>query len=183
MLYHHTTPFHLPWIIKSGELRPGTSNPRGAMPPDFLWATTNPFGDRTAMSHAQRDLTRVRFAVREDDFFPWKEAPSRHPEWTPFVAGLELRACKMGQTDFAGWYCRNEALPLTGIESLQIKTMSSKEWQTIDLPEVRWVPRGGQQWLSVELAGRVFLSVRKPNSHGSYAYTGDVARPSDVRAA
>jgi hypothetical protein len=88
-LYHHTTSAHLPLIIRSAELRPGA--PLGNFAKrEFVHATDNPVGDRTACGfwtwHSAYDrgrIQRVRFTLGRADFEPWHDVLARYPEWTP----------------------------------------------------------------------------------------------------
>jgi hypothetical protein len=114
LVYHFTDTARLPWILRSGELRPG-SNKIGELPdPDFLWATTDSRGDLMASSSLQSEHYRsgrarmVRFTLRADDFEPWREVVSRFPAWkTAHVEMLE----RVAKSSPVTWCCRTEPLP------------------------------------------------------------------------
>jgi hypothetical protein len=135
-VYHFTCAARLPWIVASGELRPGR-NQLGKYPdPDFLWATTNPRGDRTASAFAayrSGDLALVRLTLPEEDFEPWPEITARYPQWTPEqISRLETAALNRGESDFACWRARIEPLPLSRVIKSEAKTYTGT-WQPIEL--------------------------------------------------
>ena len=76
-VYHFTDTARLPWILQSGELRPGANRIGGFPHPDFLWATTSERGARSAAASMQgfrTGLTRmVRFILHADDFEAWRD--------------------------------------------------------------------------------------------------------------
>jgi hypothetical protein len=125
-VFHHTDTRYLPLILESGELQLGRYDP------DFLWATTDPDGDRTACvirAAYQAGHTRlVRFVLDKTDFEPWRKIVKRFPErpdCTPeHIAELIERAQERGQ-HWAVWYCRPEPLPLT-----QVIRIDTKAWNT-----------------------------------------------------
>jgi hypothetical protein len=85
VVYHFTCAGCLPWIIAAGELRAGR-NQKGNFPkPDFLWATTDRRGDRTASAWAsyRKGSALVRLTLHADDFELWPDIVSRFPQWTP----------------------------------------------------------------------------------------------------
>ena len=61
-LYHFTDTAHLPWIFMAGELRPGLNRIGNYPSPEFVWATTDARGDRSAAASKQgvrEGLTRA----------------------------------------------------------------------------------------------------------------------------
>ncbi len=137
-VYHFTCTARLPWIVEAMELRPGR-NQIGGYPVDFLWATTNLQGDRTAaaMQGYRTSLTAlVRLTLHAEDFELWPAILERFPQWTPeHVHRLEAAARRRGETNFGHWRVRAEPLPLRRVISVEAKTYTGK-WQTIDLSEV-----------------------------------------------
>ena len=89
-IYHFTDTTRLPWIVAAGELRPGR-NQIGGYPVDFLWATTNCHGDRTAagmLGYRHGASALVRIALHEEDFETWPAILERFPQ---------------GRQDLVGW--------------------------------------------------------------------------------
>jgi hypothetical protein len=82
-VYHFTDTARLPWILRSGELRPGANRVGGYPDPDFLWATVDSRGARSASGGGQgyrEGLVRlVRFTLRAEDFEPWPGILRRYP--------------------------------------------------------------------------------------------------------
>ena len=135
----------MPWIIEAGELRLSIRNgfvPSDIIPQrDFLWATTNPEGDRTSapMRPGNRELYHqggvqlIRFTLPGDGFIPWRDIPKVAPEWTPdLVAELEKAAPDYGETGFEKWRCRSDPLPLTQVLAVDAKSIASGEERTIE---------------------------------------------------
>jgi hypothetical protein len=138
--YHYTDTIRLPWIIESGELRPGT-NRIGGFPRDFLWATTNESGDRTssAMSPAGLRLWRdgasqlVRLTLNAIDFASFPEITKSCPEWTAdHAARLIKAAAAMGEKDTSKWLSRSEPLSLARVVRVEAKSFALGRWVEID---------------------------------------------------
>jgi hypothetical protein len=126
-VYHFTDTLRLPWILQSGALKPGRNNIAGFPVPDFLWATTDARGDRSATSAIggsddayRAGVTRqVRFTLHGEDFQKWPDITRDYPAWTSEqVARLELAA----KSSPAAWRCRAE--PLSEARWLGIETRS-----------------------------------------------------------
>src|SRR4051812_28106603 len=118
----------------SGHTRPGCNRIGGFPEPDFLWATTSPFGDYSAAASFkdfQEGRTRlVRFSLRAVDFTPWPEAARAFPAWTPELIALFKRATRFqGLSPYGDWCAR--AIPLPQAAWLSIETRGAKEteWQ------------------------------------------------------
>jgi hypothetical protein len=66
-VFHFTDTARLPWILATGELRPGRNAIWDFPSADFLWATTDARGDRTASvdrKALRKGFTReVRFTL------------------------------------------------------------------------------------------------------------------------
>jgi hypothetical protein len=86
-LYHFSDTGRLPWIVSTDELRPGANVLGGYPSPEFIWATSDARGSRTAAGGARgyrEDACRlVRFTVDAADFEPWSGIGARYPAWTP----------------------------------------------------------------------------------------------------
>jgi hypothetical protein len=136
-IYHFTCTARLPWIVESGELRPGR-NQVGGYPIDFLWATTSSRGDRTASGmwgYRAGGTALVRLTLHAEDFEPWPDILKRFPQWTEkHVHKLEAaarRAHRYSETDFRRWRARADALPLSRVISAEAKPYTGN-WITID---------------------------------------------------
>jgi hypothetical protein len=170
MVYHFTDTARLPWILRSGELRPGSNKIGGLPDPDFLWATTNSQGDRTASSSLQSELYRggrarmVRFTLRADDFEPWREVVSRFPAWkTAHVEMLE----RVAKSSPVTWCCRTEPLPRSRWVAIDTRSYVDKTWRLFDGS----VMDGDDGTLGVEIAGKQFFSLQKLNPGAATGYS------------
>ncbi len=135
LVYHHTDTARLPWILLSGELRPGANRIGDFPDPDFLWATTLAVGDRTASASrvaAQSGLTRlVRFTLKEEDFVSWPAVVEPFPAWTPdHITRLEKAAA--GKSSPSTWRCRATPLPSSGWVSIETRSYTNNRWQPFD---------------------------------------------------
>jgi hypothetical protein len=181
VVYHFTDTAHLPWIVETGELRPGL-NRISKLPFDFLWATTNPDGDRTCsvQNHNARTAYRsgltqlVRFTLPGEAFSQWRDVSELYPEWTPdFVARAERLATKLGETKFDNWRIRRDLLPITSALVVEAKSYKSNRWLPIDATlkaHVRF-PDGE---CGIIIGGRVYVSqkITVPNGAVGYAFVG-----------
>lgn len=135
-VYHFTCTARLPWIIASRELRPYRNSIGGFPNPDFVWATTRPQGDRTAVGmigYRRGGTALVRLTLSADDFQPWPAITERFPKWKPeHVRRLEAAARSMGEPHIDCWRARAEPLPLPRIIEAEAKSYTGR-WQTIGL--------------------------------------------------
>ncbi|WP_018263343.1 hypothetical protein [Methylobacterium sp. WSM2598] len=173
-LYHHTDTARLAWILRSGQLRPGSNQIPGLPRQDFLWATTAAAGDATAS--ASRDALRagrtraVRFGLRADDFLAWPEIVGQHPESTvEHVAHLERLAA--GRSSPRTWRCRSTPLPSSAWLGVETKAYADKRW--IALPADAPVDTIDASTLGMWIEGRYFNSRAEPGLFGITRY--DVA--------
>ena len=116
-LYHFTTSCHLPRIIRSGGLTvPRYTSGHGHR--DFIWATADPNGERTAAgaigtwgkAYRDGDFLKVRLTLDGDGFAPWRDVISHH--WSPaWIDRYEAtaRGCRQSTET---WQCRENDLPL-----------------------------------------------------------------------
>lgn len=176
VLYHHTDTCRLPWIITSGELRPGLTMVGSALPPDVLWATTNPVGDRTAASAAgaARRLIRdgqimaVRFALDPHDFQPWQDVLTQQG-WTTAQVGTLIDAGRKTGQSADGWRARPQPLPLSRILAIETRGFQSKDWQPINDPAgcvVRYSPAR----LGVRINGTIYSAEKSDGPHGDSVF-------------
>src|SRR5262249_35408585 len=135
MLYHFTDTARLRWILQSVELRPGANRIGGYPHPDFLWATADVRGSRTASAsgYYRSGATRlVRFTLRPEDFEPWHSIVKRFPAWTPDqIARLEHAA--RGRDQPALWHCRAEPLPRAHWVEIATRGYTDQGWQKLAL--------------------------------------------------
>ena len=157
LVYHFTDTARLPWILRSGELRP-SSNRIGGLPDDFLWATTDSAGDPTASAMAQagsykRGCTRlVRFKLHADDFEPWREVVGRFPAWKPnHVARLE----QVAKSSPTLWRCRTTPLPRFRWVGIDTRSYQDKTWRPFEGDVLK---SEHDEYIGVEIAGRCFFS-------------------------
>ncbi|UOK70431.1 hypothetical protein [Ancylobacter polymorphus] len=178
MVYHFTTSVHLPWILATGELRPGrgASFIQGLPDPDFLWATTDSRGERTMSlskeAYRNGELLLIRLELDDGEFWPWGEAQQRHPEWTDeLVRVLNLSGIIKG-ADPRKWMCRVGALPLSNeiLTSIQVKSWSSGIWRKSAYEELDPVRRAGYTWRSVRIDGVTYSSAQQVREDGGCAY-------------
>jgi hypothetical protein len=140
MIYHFTDTMRLPWIIETGELRVGL-NRVSKLPFEFLWATTNPNGDRScsaqgAMARETYRLGRmclVRFTLPGDSFLNWSNVPRLYPEWTADqIARTQKAAVENGEAGFNNWRVRMEPLQISQALAVEAKSYTSGRWVPID---------------------------------------------------
>jgi len=159
ILYHHTDTARLPFILKSGELRPGRNKSGGFPDPDFLWATTDDKGDATASAdraghYRSGKVRHVRFALDSADFIPWADIPARFPAWGVHVERLEASA-RLKSTKPSSWWCRAEPLSLRGVR-IETRSYANNRWTLLEKPDVS--DEDAQGWLAVSIAGKTFAS-------------------------
>src|SRR5467141_1366758 len=136
-VYHFTDFARLPWIIESDDLRPGRNKIGDFPDPDFLWATTNNRGSRTASAWQQTalewELPLVRLTLDATDFEAWRVVVARYPAWTPDqirrleVSGLQIK------DDPRTWRCRVEPLPLSRVARFEARTRNTP-WRPLSEP-------------------------------------------------
>src|SRR5712691_7529216 len=142
-LYHFTDTAHLPWIFMAGELRPGLNRIGNYPSPEFVWATTDARGDRSAAASKQgvrEGLTRlVRFTLAVGDFEPWPVARARFPQWTPEkIEKLERTGKARGSSPLT-WHCRVDPLPADRWLSIETKKYTGS-WQTLQSRDLVFQP-------------------------------------------
>jgi hypothetical protein len=160
-VYHISDTIHLPWIIASGELRPGIIKDVGIGLSRFLWGTTNPRGDLTSrpqrrinwpekfggdydplLIHANQYAWQagvfhmVRFTLVAEDFMSLDETVrSGVANWTPEEVAemIELDQRLYGEFSHKRWRLRHDPLPLSRV--LKVETTSYDDRET-----ERWHP-------------------------------------------
>ena len=129
-LFHFTDTARLPWILQAGELRPGRNKISNTADPDFLWATPDINGDRTAAACMQAyrsgQTQLVRFTLTLGDFEPWPNIVKRYQQWTrEQIERLEQAARQRGSGP-ERWHCRVDALPAEKWLAIETKSYSDK---------------------------------------------------------
>jgi hypothetical protein len=168
IVYHFTDTARLPWILQSGELQPSANRLNG-YPVDFLWATTDKRGSRSASVYIQNEQYRrgivrmVRFALHAADFEPWRDIVQRFPAWTP--AHIEMLE-RVAKDSPATWRCR--VAPLTHHHWIEIasKTYTDNVWHSSDFRPQSY---GRGVW-GVTINGRIYASRRHVCSDGLASY-------------
>jgi hypothetical protein len=191
-LYHFTTSAHLPRIVRSGELRPSFFP---GQPRDFVHATDNENGDRTAAGWGTWEETyragairRVRFTLAADDFEPWLTVVGRYPEWTPdWIETLQKVARDWGQSTSC-WYCRPDPLPLVRVIAVDTRAYSGHRWDpfhlssAVVLENTATSPSPNMDRLGIKLGDKIYWSTRELRSNGYDAYViVEPTRAADLR--
>jgi hypothetical protein len=155
-VYHFTDTCRLPWILHSGELRAGL-NRIGGFPCDFLWATTDSTGDRTASCNGNARAF-------------YRDGVTR---WTPeHVARLE-RVALESDVSPATWRCRPMPLPLGKVLCIETKSYSSG-WHVLQDAKVL---EDGEDARGVVIDGRIYSSQRLPRDDALLPERYRVAAP------
>jgi hypothetical protein len=167
-LYHFTDSMRLPRILRSVELRPATYVDAMAGARDFVHATSNQHGEKTAattMSDPDGKFYRgsfyakVRFTLDADDFEQWMAVVGRYPEWTPkMIKALCDRGHKYGSSPFS-WYARAEPLPLDKVVAVHTMEYPDNNWRSFDrsVAEISTV-QDGPDIMGVRIGDRIFFS-------------------------
>jgi hypothetical protein len=171
VVYHFTDTLALPWIVESGALRPHAKLLVGIGRTDaFVWATTNPAGDKTARAvrvaawaeaeeaWKQDRFRLVRLTLPAKSFRHWAEVV-RKEGWTPGqLAELAdddyKHGCEVGYQD--RWRVRSTRLPLANVLKAEAKTFAGP-WRRIELGRDQVIHQTGH-----------------PNSHGEVQVKGVV---------
>ena len=172
MLYHHTDSARLPWILHSRALRPGRNAVGNFPDPDFLWATADARGDRSASVSGRQAidawrnfmLRQVRFLLADQDFDSWPDAARAFPAWTAAqIARLEAKA---RGADPRSWRCRVTPLPLEHWLGVQTRGYG-QPWKAfaLDTPLVQ-----GDPWLGVVIEGTLYCSEQQIQPNGGMGY-------------
>jgi hypothetical protein len=186
VVYHFTDSMRLPWIIETGELRVG-QNKRSSLPFDFLWATTNKLGDKTATVLAVKNrgffregLTRlVRFSLDAADFMKWSDVPELFSEWTlEHIERSQKMANEIGETNFSAWRCRATPLPLSSAIAAETRTYVSTTWKPFDLKNIELIfPGSDDGCRGIVIEKRAYLATRTTGSNGLTGYYRPASTP------
>jgi hypothetical protein len=154
VVFHFTNTTRLPWILQSGELRPGTSRPPppnyvgpphyrigGYPPPDLLWATADDRGwdcliPATYSNYRSGQTRMVRFTLQAEDFEPWRDITRRFPAWTTEQIVRLERSAQSPSAVFGG---RTKAL----LWCYRTKPLERNRWVAIatrGILDVDWKP-------------------------------------------
>lgn len=193
IVYHFTDTMRLPWIIEASELRAG-ANRVSALPFDFLWATTNPTGDRSSAAQASpaaREVYRqgmsqlVRFTLPDECFIRWRDVPRLYPKWSPDqIARTEKLAIERGETGFDKWRLRLDPLPVARALAIEAKSYASGHWTPVDATMKSCVALGDiDNGRGVIIGEQVYFSARTVLPGGPMAYANLGRAPlSDLKA-
>lgn len=172
-VYHFTDAVHLPWILQSGKLTKGGSTMGDYPKHDFLWATTDTRGARSATLAAAREhykkgsILLVRVTLHAEDFKPWREAMADTPEWTPeLIARLARTGREMGDNP-DNWVCHEGDLPRS--RWVAIHARSYRNPSLIDIPLDANIVRDGE-FLGVTIEGRTLFSRQGLTKDGTTGY-------------
>lgn len=174
-VYHYTDTGRLPWILKSGELRPGRNKIGGFPDPDFLWASTAENGDKSASAFVKEyraGLTRlVRFTLMASDFEVWPNIVKRFPLWTlDQVERLERAAG--GKSVPALWRCRVNPLRRDAWAAIHTRSFRDRRWIELATDtRVVDVAQSDGLWLGVDIGAITYLSKEIVGSHGQTGYS------------
>lgn len=169
MIYHFTDTARLAWILHDGNLIPGRCRVGGYPDPDFLWATANMRGDRSASGGTagfKDGLVRlVRISLHAEDFIPWRDAADQHPDWTKeHIRSLEDAASKLGmsQSEVLDWRCRRTPLPVSRFIAIETRTWQNNTWRPLPIDDetVIYARQGDRVSAGVEIGGVKYFSER-----------------------
>jgi hypothetical protein len=182
-VFHFTCTARLPWIVTSGELRPGRNQIGNFPDPDFLWATTRSQGDRTAaglQGYRKGFSALVRLTLHAEDFEAWPAITARFPQWTSkYVWALEAAARRRGETNVSCWRARAEPLPLSRIIRAEAKTYRGS-WQDIELTSLRCPTNPALR--GIVLDDHVYCSFQHIEDRHATTYTAGIMSLEDWRS-
>jgi hypothetical protein len=167
-VYHFTDTARLPWILQSGELRPSTNYMEEYPPPNFLWATIDRGGDRSATLNHQHyrsgQMRMVRFTLQAEDFEPWHDITPRYPAWTTEqIERLEWSA----RSSSALWRWRTEPLPRDRWVAIDTRSHFDTRWKPFPLDTT--VISGPEGSLGIKIDDKLYFS-KRIDSDGSISY-------------
>jgi hypothetical protein len=120
-IYHFTDTARLPFILDSRKLVPHRDHVEKGLPStEFLWATSDEHGDRTADAMQRWDeatwcddnVRLVRITLLPEDFEPWSEIITRCPQWTLEHKKLMESSARAWGVHPSTWQCRMEPLAM-----------------------------------------------------------------------
>lgn len=169
VVHHFTDTARLPWILQSGELRPGLARPEG-WPADFLWATKLPHLDGTSSAMASvgsfpipSAIRAVRISLPSSAFIRWSDVPARFPEWgRDHVEGLEWYA--RGKSRPRDWMVRPDPLPCDQWLAVHTRGHTDPQWFPLDIDGALF--KVDDDVLGVTIDGFVYASRRETNPDG-----------------
>lgn len=186
-LYHFTDSMRLARILRSVELRPATYVDAMAGARDFVHATSNQHGEKTAATtmsdpdrkfYRGRSYAKVRFTLDAADFEQWLTVIGRYPEWTPkMIKALEDRGHENGSSPYS-WYARAEPLPLDKVVAVHTMEYPDNRWRPFDLSvaEISTV-EGRPDIMCVRIGDEIFFSERFVDLDGITGYKFKPAVP------
>ncbi|RYC29295.1 hypothetical protein D3273_24605 [Lichenibacterium minor] len=177
-LFHFSDTSRLPWIMSSGELRPGGNKAGGFPSPEFVWATTNLLGDASASvaggdPYITGKVRHVRFTFDSALFTPWSEIPDHYPQWTPDQV-RRLESYTEGASDPKTWWCSPRPIQREDWSTIHSRSYRDNRWQVLSPTSeiARMADEHGMTWLGVEVVGRPFVSAKVTAPDGRTGYAG-----------
>jgi hypothetical protein len=167
-LYHFTDTMRLPRILRSVKLRPAPCVDAMAGARDFVHATSNQDGEKTASTtggdpdskfYRGKFYAKVRFTLDADDFEQWMTVVDRYPEWTlNMIKALCDRGHKYGSSPYS-WYARAEPLPLDKVVAVHTMEYPDNNWRPFDLSVTKIsTVQDGPDIMGVRIGDRIFFS-------------------------
>jgi hypothetical protein len=181
-LYHFTTSARLPRILRSGELRVPDYRDAGHPGRDFVWATSDPNGERTAAGaigtwgpeYRGGRLCRVRLTLGGDGFEPWREMVARYPGWTSDVIERYELTARRHEQSTAVWHCCPDNVPVAEIQTADARTYLGHSWRPFDLAQCRIKQATGgpadADCMGIEIDGKEYWSERTAAASGFDQY-------------
>jgi hypothetical protein len=180
-VFHFTDSIRFPWILDSGELRPGRGTIANFPKTDFLWATTDSRGSATAALMNQWELYKrgllfvVRITLSDQAFMPWPDCAVSHPEWTDVhIQVLEKVAREYGENPQT-WRCSESPIGRDSWLAVEYRSYTSAEW--VPLTDERALSRhgrGGRLEKAIRV-GQTIFSAQFENTAGTVSYAIDLS--------
>jgi hypothetical protein len=167
MIYHHTSLGHLPYILMTGELVPTGAAKK--WPKDFVWATTDPRGDKTVAicnSTNRTKIPHVRIGLDEAGWTPWKDLAVQEGWTLDIIDDLILFARRLGQLDTSGWMARKDAVSVAEFRTIEAKTWTAP-WAEARVDALLPVSDDGYEFVST---GRRWQTKRGRHQNGMLMY-------------
>ena len=173
LLWHFTTSAHLPRIVIDGFLNVPTYDDD----PDLLWATTNSDDERTATDRFRHNgdpyrdgkMLRVRLGLHQEDFMPWLEA-AKLRKWSPTRIDALAKMGRERGSNPDRWFARVGRLSLRSVIGADTRGYLTKRWRAYDLKTPLHTIPELDDCEGIEVAGKLYFSVRKklPSGEGAY---------------
>jgi hypothetical protein len=179
-VYHHTDTLRLPWILDSGELRPGTCSRyrfEGNAGLDMVWATTQQHWAHSATAHHDNERFKdgvvwtVRITLRPEDFLRWPDAVKDDPAWTEDVI-KRFNATSKGDNP-RDWHTHNGPLDRSKWMALHVRSYRGR-WIELPFDLPAWTGEHRETKLPIKtviIGNRGFGSMRQDFDDGKVGYS------------